>query len=39
MVDQGVERREALRRLARETGLPRRTVYDAVRRGGKADED
>jgi 16S rRNA (cytidine1402-2'-O)-methyltransferase len=39
MVDQGVERREALRRLARETGLPRRAVYDAVRRGGTADED
>ena len=26
----GVDRREALRRLARETGLPRRAVYEAV---------
>jgi 16S rRNA (cytidine1402-2'-O)-methyltransferase len=36
LLEQGVERREALRRLARESGLPRRAVYDAVRR---PDED
>jgi len=30
LLAEGVDRREALRRLARETGLPRRAVYEAV---------
>ena len=41
LLGQGVERRDALRLLMRETGLSRRTVYDAVRKDddpGEPDE-
>ena len=37
LTGQGVDRRDALRRLARETGLPRRVVYDAVRKESGED--
>jgi len=38
LLEAGTDRAEALKRLVKETGLPRREVYAAVRSGGGSDE-